>query len=239
MPAYTMGLLFEQKPFEVIVENVTDEKRREEELRQTQKMEAVGRLAGGIAHDFNNLLAVMLGNLSLIEPADPIEGPEYLQQIQDDITAEITSFRVVDFSTAGIGFILSMNPSALAGAPHSHIATVYAEEASEAQILRDLASAYPNITAIRVRDAIDQVTGVMAGLASAISYAALATLVTGFIVLIGAAAAGERSRIYEAAILKTLGASRGKGVGKSFRLRFIGKRNIQYQGRKTSLRRKH
>ncbi len=125
-----------------------------------------------------------------------------------DIEAEVTSFRVVDFSTAGIGFILSMNPGALRGAPHTHIATVYAEEASEAAILRDIGSAYPNITMIRVRDAIARVSEVLSGIAAATTYGALATLVTGLIVLIGAAAAGERARTYEAAVLKTLGATR-------------------------------
>ena len=127
-----------------------------------------------------------------------------------DITGTLTSFREVDFSTAGIGFILSMNPSALQGAPHSHIATIYAEEAAETAILRDLAQAYPNITAIRVRDAIAQVSDVLAGLAAAITYGAAATLVTGVIVLIGAAAAGERARVFEAAVLKTVGALRGQ-----------------------------
>ncbi len=111
-----------------------------------------------------------------------------------EITATISSLRVVDFSTAGIGFVLSMNPAALAGAPHTHIATVYAEEEAEAAILRDLANAYPNITAIRVRDAIDNVTTVLSGIAAATSWAAGATLLTGFVVLIGAAAAGERAR---------------------------------------------
>jgi putative ABC transport system permease protein len=135
-----------------------------------------------------------------------------------DITATIVNFREVDFSTAGIGFIMSMNPGALAGAPHSFIATVYADETAEAAILRDLASAYPNITAIRVRDAIDRVSGVLAGLAAATSYGAAATLLTGFLVLIGAAAAGEGARTYEAAILKTLGAARGRILG-SFALR--------------------
>lgn len=127
-----------------------------------------------------------------------------------DIDAEITSFREVDFSTAGIGFILSLNPAALAGAPHSHIATIHAEPAAEAAILRDLARAYPNITAIRVRDAIDRVSEVLAGIAAAITYGALATLVTGIVVLIGTAAAGERARVYEAAVLKTLGAARAQ-----------------------------
>ena len=125
-----------------------------------------------------------------------------------DIEAKITSFREVDFSTAGIGFILSMTPSALAGAPHTHIATVYADAEAESQILRDLANAYPNITAIRVKDAIDRVSDVLAGIASAVTYGALASLVTGIVVLIGTAAASEQSRTYEASVLKTLGASR-------------------------------
>ncbi len=99
-------------------------------------------------------------------------------------------------------------PSALAGAPHTHIATIYADEDAEATLLRDLADAYPNITAIRVRDAIDRVSEVLAGIAAAVTYGAAATLVTGGIVLIGAAAAGERARTYEAAVLKTLGATR-------------------------------
>lgn len=135
-----------------------------------------------------------------------------------DITGTITSFQEVDFSTAGIGFILTMNPSALAGAPHTFISTVYAEPEAEAQILRDLAKAYPNITAIRVKDAIDRVAGVLAGLAAATSYGAAATLLTGFLVLIGAAAAGADARTYEAAMLKTMGASR-RMIATSFILR--------------------
>lgn len=139
-----------------------------------------------------------------LEPGDTLT----VNILGRDITATIASLREVDFSTAGIGFVLSMNPSALAGAPHSFIATVYAEEQAEAAILRDLAGQYPNITAIRVRDAIDRVAGVLAGLAAATSWGAAATLLTGFLVLLGAAASGESARTYEAAILKTLGASR-------------------------------
>ena len=43
-----------------------------------------------------------------------------------DIPATITSFRQVDFSSAGMGFVMTLNPSALQGAPHTFIATVYA-----------------------------------------------------------------------------------------------------------------
>ncbi len=135
-----------------------------------------------------------------------------------DIEATITSFREVDFSTAGIGFILSMNPAALVGAPHSHIATIYSDADAEARLLRDVGNTWPNMTMIRVRDAIDRVAGVLAGIASAATYGAAATLLTGLIVLIGAAAAGERARTYEAAVLKTLGASR-RTILLSFALR--------------------
>ncbi len=134
------------------------------------------------------------------------------------ITATVTSFREVDFSTAGIGFILSMNPASIQAAPHTHIATVYAEAEAEPDILRETADTYPNITAIRVKDAIDRVTDVLGGIAAAVTYGASATLVTGLIVLIGTAAAGERARTYEAAILKTIGGTR-RSILANFALR--------------------
>lgn len=135
-----------------------------------------------------------------------------------DITATITSFREVDFSSAGMGFVMTFNPSALRGAPHTHIATVYAEPEAEAAILRDISRDMPNVTAIRVKDAVDRVAEALSAIATATSWAAAATLITGFVVLIGAAAAGERARVYEAAILKVLGAARGR-ILLSFALR--------------------
>jgi putative ABC transport system permease protein len=125
-----------------------------------------------------------------------------------EISATIASFRDVDFTNAGMGFTIAMNPAALAGAPHSWIATIYAGQDAEAALMRDLSRTWPNITVISVRDAIGAVTDLMGQVAAAITYGAMITLLTGAVVLIGAAAAGERARTYEAAVLKTLGAAR-------------------------------
>ena len=63
----------------VVGRDVTDRERLEDALRESQKLEAVGRLAGGIAHDFNNLLTVILGNLELIRAGfDPAETDDLL-----------------------------------------------------------------------------------------------------------------------------------------------------------------
>lgn len=135
-----------------------------------------------------------------------------------EIEAQVTSFRVVDFSNAGMGFVMSMNSAALSGAPHSHIATVYAEPEAEADVLRAVATAFPNVTAIGLKAAIGRVAEALTAIAQATTMAAMATLVTGFVVLIGAAAAGEGARVYEAAVLKVLGASRARILA-SFALR--------------------
>jgi len=71
--------------FEVIVEDITEQHRLHEQLRQAQKMEAIGQLAGGVAHDFNNMLTAILGYTELL--TDQIGPDKAIGRDLHEITA--------------------------------------------------------------------------------------------------------------------------------------------------------
>lgn len=128
-----------------------------------------------------------------------------------NITARIANFRQVQWESLSINFVMVFSPNTFQGAPHAWLATLTdgnATPADEATILRDVTNAYPTITSVRVKDAIDIVDRLVGQLATAIRAAAAVALVASVLVLSGALAAGNRARTHDAVILKTLGGTR-------------------------------
>ncbi len=83
----------------IAARDVTEQNRLEEQLRQSYKLEAVGRLAGGIAHDFNNLLTIILGNLELIRSGAAAEDESELL-----ISAERAARQAAGLTKQMLGF---------------------------------------------------------------------------------------------------------------------------------------
>ena len=133
-----------------------------------------------------------------------------------DISATISNMRNVDWQSLGINFVLVFSPNAFRGAPHTHIATLtepHAEAADDARIIKAVADAFPMVTSVRVREALETIGAVVTNLVLAIRGASAVTLISAILVLGGALAAGHRHRVYDAVILKTLGATRARLLG--------------------------
>jgi len=133
-----------------------------------------------------------------------------------DIPAKIGNLRSIDWQGLGINFVLVFSPNAFKGAPHTHIATLTepgGNAAGDGKIIKQVADAYPMVTSVRVREVMQTVGAVVTNLALAIRGASAVTLISAILVLGGALAAGHRHRVYDAVILKTLGATRLRLLG--------------------------
>jgi putative ABC transport system permease protein len=129
-----------------------------------------------------------------------------------NITTRIANMRTVDWESLGINFVMVFSPHAFDGAPHTHLATLTFPDggtpAQEGAIVRAVADGFPMVTAVRVKDALEAIGAIVANLVLAIRGASALTLLVAALVLGGALAAGHRHRVYDAVILKTLGATR-------------------------------
>jgi putative ABC transport system permease protein len=145
-----------------------------------------------------------------------VGDPIVVNVLGRDIPASIGNLRTIDWQSLGINFVLVFSPNAFKGAPHTHIATlteIRPDPAGDARIIKAVADAFPTVTSVRVREALETIGTVVTNLVLAIRGASAVTLISAVLVLGGALAAGHRHRVYDAVILKTLGATRARLLG--------------------------
>ena len=135
------------------------------------------------------------------------------------IEAEVTSLRKIDWQSLTTNFFVIFSPGALDGAPTTFVATARTPVAREAALQSAVVSAFPNVTAIPVRDVLERVAVVLANIAVAIRVIALFTVATGLVVMAGALTATRYQRLYESVVLRTLGATRG-AVARAFAVEY-------------------
>jgi putative ABC transport system permease protein len=136
-----------------------------------------------------------------------------------DVTARIANLRSIDWTSLGINFAIIFAPGTLEGAPQTHIATARTTPEAEDAVERAVTDRFPNVSAIRVKDALDAIARILEQIGVAVRITAAITLVAGTLVLAGAVAAGHRRRVYDAVVLKVLGATRGD-IGGVFLLEY-------------------
>ena len=146
-----------------------------------------------------------------------IGEPVVVNVLGRNITARVANLRGVHWEDLGINFVMVFSPNTFAAAPHTHIATLTypggATAVQETAMLKAVSEAFPAVTTVRVKDAIEAVGNIIRNLVLAVRGASAVALVAAVLVLGGALAAGHRYRVYDAVVLKTLGATRGRLIG--------------------------
>ncbi len=129
-----------------------------------------------------------------------------------NITAKIASFRQVQWETLAMNFVMVFSPNTFAGAPATWLATLTIPDGQKnlaPDVLRQVTKTWPAVTTVSVTDALNVANDLIGQLATAIRAAASIALAASVLVLGGALAAGNRARVHDAVVLKTLGATRG------------------------------
>jgi putative ABC transport system permease protein len=128
------------------------------------------------------------------------------------VTAKLASLRTVDWQSLGINFVMIFSPNTFAGAPHMILSSLtLPEEAGgvrDSEVMSAVSRAFPHVTIVRVKEALDTANALLGEIMWAIRGASGITIIASVLVLAGALAAGQRGRIRDAAILKTFGATR-------------------------------
>jgi len=125
------------------------------------------------------------------------------------VSARVTSLRHVDWRSLTSNFFVIFSPGALDGAPSTYIATVRARPDAENRLQSAVVAAFPNITAIPIREVLERVSAILDQIALAVRLVATFSIGAGLIVMAGALAITRQQRLYQSVILKALGATRG------------------------------
>jgi putative ABC transport system permease protein len=125
------------------------------------------------------------------------------------VSARITSLRHVDWRSLTSNFFVIFSPGALDGAPSTVIATVRIRPDQENRLQSAVVAAFPNITAIPIREVLERVGAILDQIALAVRLVAAFSVGAGLIVMAGALAITRQQRLYQSVILKALGATRG------------------------------
>ena len=125
-----------------------------------------------------------------------------------EIEATIDSLREIDWRSLRFDFAIIFSPGVIEGAPHTHIAAARVRPEAEDAVERAGTDAFPNVSAIRVREALEAAARILDATSIAIRSTAGISIVSGVLVLAGAIAAGQRRRIYDSVVFKVLGATR-------------------------------
>lgn len=133
-----------------------------------------------------------------------------------ELTARVASLRKVDWRSYAINFIMVFSPNVFRGAPYTELFTVaygapsvVARDATDARLAREAAKRFPMIVSVRVKEALAAVDKIAGQLALAARAAAGLAIATAILALASAVASGQRARLHDAVVLKTLGATRG------------------------------
>ena len=130
-----------------------------------------------------------------------------------DIDAKISSLRRIEWQTLSINFVFVFSPGLLDRAPHTYLATIKASPAAEDAIFKLVTDRFPNVTVVRIRDAIETASSILGNIGLATRLIGLLSILAGVLVLAGAMLATQRRRVHEAVVMKVLGATRARIAG--------------------------
>ncbi|CAA7613159.1 Lysophospholipase L1 biosynthesis ABC transporter permease [Candidatus Terasakiella magnetica] len=136
-----------------------------------------------------------------------------------EIEVTVASLREIDWSSLSMNFAFLLSPGSLDGAPHTFIATLHAAPGLDAAVEKAVTDRLPNVSSIRVKEALEAVRGLIAEADLAVRIAGAVTLAAGAMVLAGAVMAGHRRRVWDAVVLKVLGAT-GRQVWRAYLAEF-------------------